>query len=336
MQRCVELASLGLGKTYPNPIVGCVIVHEDKIIGEGWHQKAGGPHAEVHAVNSVDDHSLLCSATLYVSLEPCAHYGKTAACVDLILKHSIPRVIIGCEDPFVKVSGRSIRKLREAGVEVISGILEKKCKESHKRFFCLHTNQRPYIILKWAQSADGFIAPTDQSKGKPVWLTSQDAKTLVHKWRTEEASILVGRRTAEMDNPSLTARKWKGNQPLRLVIDPELTLSKDLHIFDDRSETWVFSKKMKKNNSTNKFIRIPFEFTLQEIMGILHKENISSVMIEGGRETLQNFIKQNLWDEARIFYSPKELSFGVSAPKIVGTLLCEENISSDKLKTYTR
>lgn len=336
MQRCLELASLGLGKTYPNPIVGSVIVHEDKIIGEGWHQKAGDPHAEVNAVNSVKDSSLLCSATLYVSLEPCAHTGKTPACVNLILKHRIPRVIIGCEDPFIMVSGRSIKKLRDAGVEVISGILESKCKESHKRFYCFHTKQRPYIILKWAESADGFIAPTDQAKGKPLWLTSQDAKILVHKWRTEEASILVGRQTAEMDNPFLTSRKWKGNQPLRLVIDPELKLSKDLHIFDDQSETWVFTRKLKENNLTNKFIQIPFEYPLQEMMGIMHKKNISSILIEGGRETLQNFIKQNLWDEARIFYSLKKLGSGVSAPKIVGTLLSEEYISSDKLTTYIR
>ena len=336
MQRCIELGSLGMGKTYPNPTVGSVIVHKDKIIGEGWHKEAGGPHAEVNAINSVEDTSLLYSATLYVSLEPCAHQGKTPACVDLILKHSIPRVIIGCEDPFEKVSGRSIKKLRDAGVEVISGILERKCIESHKRFFCFNSNKRPYIILKWAESADGFIAPTNQKKGKPFWITSQDSKTYVHKWRTEEASILVGRRTAEMDNPFLTARKWKGNQPLRLVIDPELKLSKNLNLFDDKSETWVFSKKIKENNLTNKFIQIPFEYSLQEMMLILYKKEISSILVEGGRETIQNFIDQNLWDEARVFFSFKEIGSGISAPNIKGTLQSEVNISSDKLKTYIR
>ena len=242
MKRCLELAALGLGKTYPNPMVGAVLVYKNKIIGEGWHQKAGEAHAEVHAIASVKDTALLAKATLYVNLEPCAHLGKTPPCASLIVRHKIPKVVVGCIDHFSKVSGKGIEMMREAGISVTVGVLEKECKESHKRFFTFHDKKRPYIILKWAETTDGFTAPLDQEKGKPFWITSPESKKRVHKWRTEEAAILVGTKTVELDNPSLTARLWKGKQPLRVVIDKSMKLNSSLNTFNNAAKTLVFSK----------------------------------------------------------------------------------------------
>ena len=224
MARCIQLAKNGLGTTYPNPLVGSVIVYNGKIIGEGWHKKAGEAHAEVNAINSVKDKTLLAKSTIYVSLEPCSHYGKTPPCADLIAYHKIPNVIIGTIDPFAKVAGNGLKKLMEAGSKITLGVLEKECKELNKRFFTFHEKKRPYIILKWAETQDGFIAPLEQESGKPFWITSPESKKRVHKWRTEEAAILVGTKTVELDNPSLTARLWKGEQPLRVVIDKSMKL----------------------------------------------------------------------------------------------------------------
>ncbi len=336
MHRCLDLAALGLGKTYPNPMVGAVIVHQSKIIGEGWHQKAGEAHAEVHAVQSVKDVTLLINSTLYVSLEPCAHEGKTPPCVDLILKHKIPNVVVGCLDPFSKVSGKSIQKMKEAGVNVILGMLEEECLATNKRFISLYVHKRPYIILKWAECLEGFIAPNDQAKGEPVWLISRESKILVHKWRTEESSILIGRKTADVDNPALTARLWKGKNPLRIVIDKDLKLEKNLQVFDEKVETLVFTQKSNADYGTMKYIQLPFEKPLNEIMKVLYQSNISSIIIEGGRETLQGFIDQELWDEARVFVANKKLKNGIMAPILKGKLLTEEKISSDTLKTFSR
>ena len=219
IKRCIELAKNGLGATYPNPLVGSVIVYKNKIIGEGWHQKAGAPHAEVNAINSVKDESLLNKSTIYVSLEPCSHFGKTPPCSDLIIAKGIKKVIIGTVDPFAEVAGRGIKKLMEAGCEVQVGILEKECQDLNKRFFTFHQKKRPYIILKWAQTTDGFIAPKVQEKREPVWITNQYSKQLVHKWRSEEQAILVGTNTAIADNPKLNTRLWNGKNPVRVVID---------------------------------------------------------------------------------------------------------------------
>ena len=335
MKRCLDLAALGLGKTYPNPMVGSVIVHQGKIIGEGWHQKAGEAHAEVRAVASVKNKALLKEATLYVSLEPCAHIGKTPACAALILKHKIPKVVLGCIDPFSEVSGKGIDLMRNAGIEVILGVLEEDCKNSHKRFFTFHTKQRPYIILKWAETQDGFMAALHQQKGKPFWITSQESKKLVHKWRTEEEAILVGRNTAEQDNPELTARLWDGHQPLRIVIDPFLKLPNSLKVFNAKAKTLVFKKKQDSVAADTETIQnIQFKSVPTEIMQELYKRNIHSIIIEGGQKTLQSFIEQNLWDEARVFTGEQRLISGIAAPRLKAKPIKTEKISKDVLNWY--
>jgi diaminohydroxyphosphoribosylaminopyrimidine deaminase/5-amino-6-(5-phosphoribosylamino)uracil reductase len=334
MKRCLELAALGLGKTYPNPMVGSVIVHGGKVIGEGWHKKAGEAHAEVNSVNSVVDKSLLKEATSYVNLEPCAHFGKTPPCASLITKHKIPNVVIGCIDTFSKVSGKGVTMLKEAGVKVKVGVLEKECLESHKRFFTFHQKKRPYIILKWAETSDGFIAPLVQEEGKPFWITSPESKKLVHKWRTEEASILVGTNTAEKDNPALTARLWNGCQPLRIVLDRTLRLNDNLQVFDESIKTVVFTEKLKTSTSRTKYIQTDFSKLHENILNELYKRNIHSVIIEGGRETLQAFINESLWDEARVFVGEERLVNGISAPVLNTNPKSEERISKDILKLY--
>ncbi len=334
MKRCLELAALGLGKTYPNPMVGAVLVYKNKIIGEGWHQKAGEAHAEVHAIASVKDTALIAKATLYVNLEPCAHLGKTPPCASLIVKHKIPKVVVGCIDHFSKVSGKGIEMMREAGISVTVGVLEKECKESHKRFFTFHNKKRPYIILKWAETTDGFTAPLDQEKGKPFWITSPESKKRVHKWRTEEAAILVGTKTVELDNPSLTARLWKGEQPLRVVIDKSMKLNSSLNTFNNAAKTLVFTKEQIENTKTTTYQKINFKHTENELLNELYNREIHSVIIEGGTKTLQNFIDLNLWDEARVFIGKTKLKNGISAPKFNLEPWKIETISSDILKWY--
>jgi len=336
MKRCLELAALGLGKTYPNPMVGSVIVHKGEIIGEGWHQKAGESHAEVNAVASVKDKSLLKDATIYISLEPCAHYGKTPPCAELIIKHQIPIVVVGCVDSFSEVSGKGIEMMQKAGASVKVAVLEKECKASHKRFFTFHEKKRPYIILKWAETQDGFIAPLEQESGKPFWITSPESKKLVHKWRTEEASILVGTNTAEKDNPALTARLWDGEQPLRLLIDRNLRLMDSLQVFDDSAKTLVFTEKSKANSGSTEYQKVDFSNLHQEMMSELYKRNIHSVIIEGGRETLQSFIDGNLWDEVRVFVGETNLEKGISAPILNSKPKSEEKISSDVLRWFLK
>ncbi|HRN45021.1 MAG TPA: bifunctional diaminohydroxyphosphoribosylaminopyrimidine deaminase/5-amino-6-(5-phosphoribosylamino)uracil reductase RibD, partial [Flavobacterium sp.] len=303
IRRCIELARNGLGTTYPNPLVGSVIVYDGKIIGEGWHKKSGESHAEVNAVKAVKDKSLLKKATIYVSLEPCSHFGKTPPCCDLIIKNNIPNVVIGTVDPNVKVAGNGIKKLIEAGIHVTVGVLEEECNALNKRFFTFHKKKRPFIVLKWAESQDGFIAPTEKLEKKPVWITNQYSRQLVHKWRTEEQAILVGTQTAIDDNPKLNARDWSGKNPIRLVIDQNNRIEKNNHIFDNQAVTIVFSKSIdtiKKENTI--FEILDFEKNIAEqIVQILYQHQIQSVIIEGGRQTLQTFIDANLWDEARVF-----------------------------------
>lgn len=333
IRRCIELAKNGLGTTYPNPLVGSVIVYEDKIIGEGWHKKSGEPHAEVNAVNSVKDKSLLKKATIYVSLEPCSHFGKTPPCCDLIIQNKIPNVVIGTVDPNVKVAGNGIKKLMEAGIHVTVGILEEECNELNKRFFTFHEKKRPYIILKWAESKDGFIAPKEKSETKPVWITNQYSRQLVHKWRTEEQAILVGTQTAIDDNPKLNARDWFGNNPIRVVLDQNNRIPKDNYIFDNQVKTIVFSKSkqaIEKENSI--FECIDFEQNIaNQIIQSLYQHQIQSIIIEGGRQTLQTFIDANLWDEARVFVGSFEIKEGTKAPNLSKNQFKKQSIGNDQL-----
>lgn len=344
IQRCITLAKNGLGTTYPNPMVGSVIVYKDTIIGEGWHKKAGEPHAEVNAINSVKDKSLLKKATIYVSLEPCSHFGKTPPCCDLIIKNEIPNVVIGTVDPNIKVAGNGIKKLIEAGTNVTVGVLEAECHELNKRFFTFHEKKRPYIILKWAETQDGFIAPEksvrypetpdqDTNEKKPFWITNPYSRQLVHKWRTEEQAILVGTQTVIDDNPKLDARDWYGNNPIRLYIDQNNRAPKDSHILDNQAKTIIFSKSkttIEKENTT--FEVIDFKKNIaSQIAAILYLHQVQSVIIEGGQQTLQTFIDANLWDEARIFIGNTHFASGTKAPALTRTNFKELSIGSDKL-----
>jgi len=335
IKRCIELAKNGLGSTYPNPLVGSVIVHENKIIGEGWHQKAGAPHAEVNAVNSVEDESLLKQSTIYVSLEPCSHFGKTPPCSDLIIAKGIKKVVIGTVDPFAEVAGRGIKKLMEAGCEVQVGVLEKECQDLNKRFFTFHQKQRPYIILKWAQTADGFIAPKIQEKREPVWITNQYSKQLVHKWRSEEQAILVGTKTAIADNPKLNTRIWTGQNPVRVLIDKELKVPQESALLDNSINTIVLTEKTKTSGNNLIFEKLDFQKNLPEqICIILYRHNLQSVIIEGGAKTLQSFLDANLWDEARVFSGISEFHEGTKKPDFSGKILSEITMGRDTLKVY--
>lgn len=336
IKRCIELAKNGLGATYPNPLVGSVIVHRDSIIGEGWHQKAGGPHAEVNAVNSVKDKSLFKKSTIYVSLEPCSHFGKTPPCSDLIIAKGIKKVVIGTVDPFAEVAGRGIKKLMEAGCEVQVGVLEQECQDLNKRFFTFHQKKRPYIILKWAQTADGFIAPKIQEKREPVWITNQYSKQLVHKWRSEEQAILVGTNTAIADNPKLNTRLWKGENPVRVVIDKDLKIPQESALFDGTIKTIVLTENEKKSDNNNlAFEKLDFQQDLpNQICEVLYRHNLQSVIIEGGLKTLQTFIDNNLWDEARVFTGISEFHKGVKAPEFSGKMFSKTTLERDTLKFY--
>ncbi|MFT3793924.1 bifunctional diaminohydroxyphosphoribosylaminopyrimidine deaminase/5-amino-6-(5-phosphoribosylamino)uracil reductase RibD [Flavobacterium sp.] len=348
MQRCIELAQNGLGTTYPNPMVGSVIVHNGKIIGEGWHQKSGEPHAEVNAVNAVKDKSLLKEATIYVSLEPCSHFGKTPPCCDLIIAHQIPNVVVGCVDPNEKVAGSGIAKLKASGKNVIVGVLEKECRELNKRFFTFHNRKRPYIILKWAESADGLIAPKKRYEQKPVWISGIYARQLVHKWRSKEQAILVGTQTVVDDNPKLDVRDWSGPNPVRLVIDKSNRISKESYIFDSQVRTIVFGENdfdWKKDNvdwiaidfAAQKVTGLnPVEVTAipQQIADVLYRQNLQSVIVEGGRQTLQSFIDSGLWDEARVFKSPIVLGDGIPAPDFNANWQHRQTIGSDELLIF--
>ncbi len=333
MHRCLELAKNGLGTTYPNPMVGSVIVYDGKIIGEGWHKKSGEPHAEVHAVNSVKDKSLLQKSTIYVSLEPCSHFGKTPPCCDLIIKNKIPNVVIGTIDSNVKVAGNGIKKLIETGAKVTVGILEAECKELNKRFFTFHEKRRPYVILKWAETQDGFIAPMTKLEQKPVWITNEFSRQWVHKWRSEEQAILVGTNTVIEDNPKLDIRNWTGKNPIRIVLDLNNRISKSSHIFDNQEKTIIFSDIPKAINEENSIFEIiDFKQNLAEqILNVLYKHQIQSVIIEGGSRTLQTFIDSNLWDEARVFIGNLNFGTGIKAPILALKNIEKHTIGNDIL-----
>lgn len=323
IRRCIELASNGLCNAAPNPMVGAVIVYQDRIIGEGYHACCGQGHAEVNAIASVKERELLKDATIYVSLEPCSHYGKTPPCADLIIRTGIPRVVVGCVDPFSKVSGRGIQKLRDAGIDVKVGVLEKECQNLIRRFVTFNLKKRPYITLKWAQSADGFIDICREG-GNPVVLSTPITQAYVHKQRAEHKAILVGRQTALLDNPSLTTRHWYGKNPLRLVIDRHLTLPTNLRLFDGQTETIVFTEKEKEDAPNLIYQKLDFSTDiLPQIMSVLYEKKIQSLMVEGGCCLLQSFIDAELWDEIFVEHAHQVLGNGVKAPKIPDNLASE-------------
>jgi diaminohydroxyphosphoribosylaminopyrimidine deaminase/5-amino-6-(5-phosphoribosylamino)uracil reductase len=337
MLRCIQLAKNGLGTTYPNPMVGSVVVYEDRIIGEGWHFKAGQPHAEVNAIANVTDTSLLKNATIYVSLEPCSHFGKTPPCADLIVKHGIKKVVIGSTDPNPKVAGAGIVILKKAGCDVITGVLEKECRQLNKRFFTFHLKKRPFIVLKWAQTANGFIAPfaSERTKKEPVWITNETSRTAVHKMRAAESSILVGTKTVLADNPSLTVRDWEGSSPLRVVIDRELKIPEDANVFSSDAKTLVITEKEKLDTEKIQYKQMSFSEELpKQIASVLFHSNIHSVLIEGGRKTLQSFIDADLWDEAFVYTGITEFNDGILAPAFSGDLLSEEKIGLDSVQHF--
>lgn len=324
MARCLQLAAKGRFGAAPNPMVGAVIVHNGKIIGEGYHHQCGGPHAEVNAVRSVKDKQLLHEATMYVSLEPCAHYGKTPPCADMIIEKGIPRVVVGCRDSFDQVDGKGIQKLREAGVEVTVGILEKECMELNRAFFTYHGKRRPYITLKWAQSADGYIdgqrlVDNNLHTMVPVRFSTEETAQRVHRLRALNDAILVGRRTAELDNPSLTTRMWPGRDPLRLVIDRNGALGRRLKLFDGSTKTVVFTEEIRDFETPDNVEQVKLDFShdiLPQMMEYLHGCKVQRLLVEGGLVLLQSFIDNGLWDEAFVEEAPFTLDCGVKAPFI--------------------
>ncbi len=342
ISRCIQLAKNGLGTTFPNPMVGCVIVHGNKIIGEGFTSPFGGPHAEVNALASVKDAdiSFLSKATLYASLEPCSHFGKTPPCADHILAHGIRKVVVGVLDPHEKVAGRGIQKLKDAGCEVIVGILEAICREHHRRFLTFHTKKCPYIILKWAETTDGFIAPeNNKRKGnrKPHWISNTYSRQLVHQWRSQEQAILVGTNTVLQDNPRLDVRLWAGNSPMRIIIDKDLKIDGDFHVLDRTVRTIVLTQitdpAQYKAGITYETIDFSKD-TTKQISEIMYRNQILSVIVEGGAKTLQGFIDANLWDEARVFRGNKAFGNGLSAPILKGRIKSTQKIGSDTLNIY--
>jgi diaminohydroxyphosphoribosylaminopyrimidine deaminase/5-amino-6-(5-phosphoribosylamino)uracil reductase len=336
MQRCIDLARLGNGQVAPNPMVGAVIVYNETILGEGFHQRYGEAHAEVIAIRSVKNPELLQKSTIYVSLEPCSHHGKTPPCSDLLIEMGFKRVVIGCQDSHAKVSGKGIEKLLKAGIEVQVGVLENACRNLNKRFFTFHERQRPYVILKWAQSKDGFL---DKLRGENEigvnWISSPETKTLVHKWRAEEQSILVGRKTVENDNPTLTVREISGNNPIRIIIDSQMKLSKALNIFSDESPTLIFNRLENRKEGNVEWVKIP-ETNVEIILEELYKRNILSVFVEGGSRTLNYFIFGNAWDEARIIVGNTLFGEGTKAPTLNKVPALSYNFSTDTIYQYFR
>lgn len=339
MQRCLELAQTGMASVSPNPMVGCVIVKNHKIIGEGYHSKFGQAHAEVNAVNAViaqygtQATSLLKDATVYVSLEPCAHFGKTPPCADLLIRHEVKKVVIGNKDPFPDVDGKGISKLKNAGIEVHQGILDKECKQLNRRFFTRIEKQRPYIILKWAQTANGYFAPLIPSK---QWISTPLAKRLVHKWRSEEDAILVGKKTIIADNPQLTTREWEGKNPIRLVIDKNLEIPIEKHIYNNEAKTIVFNEVKTAVSQNIHYIQMEdmHYYLAQKIAFQLYLMDVQSVIIEGGSNILNQFIFSNLWDEARVFNGAINWETGIHAPQINGLITDVIPINLDKLIIY--
>ena len=338
MERCLALAGKGLGRVAPNPMVGSVIVVGDKIIGSGYHERYGGPHAEVNAINSVANKELLKKSTLFVNLEPCSHYGKTPPCADLIIKYKIPCVVVGCTDTFSKVNGQGIKKLKRAGIDVKVGILEEKCRILNKTFFTYHEKGRPYIILQWAQTIDGFIdrKRTVGSAKKPLQVSGKQSKILTHTWRSQTDAVMVGTNTVLLDNPRLTTRMVKGKNPLRIAIDRDLKIPEKFNLLDRTTPTIIFTTKNVASKHNLEFVKINFKKNIiPQILKELYKRKIQSVIIEGGAQTLNSFIKAKLWDEMRVFKANKKINTGVKASVINLRPTEMRKVGSDKLYTYT-
>ncbi len=336
MQRCIDIAKRGIRAVAPNPMVGCVLVVEGKIIGEGYHERYGEAHAEVNAINNVSNQNLLKNATLYVSLEPCSHTGKTPPCCDLLIQNGIKKVVVGTKDPNPLVGGKGIEKLKNSGIEVSEGILKDQCLELNKRFFTFHEKQRPYVILKWAQTLDGFLDQIRKDGEQKInWISEPETKTLVHKWRSEEQSILVGRNTITNDNPSLTVRDYGGMNPIRLVIDSQLQISGNLNIYSKDAPTIVFNRVKDKKENNVEWIKIK-ETSTNSILKELYRRGIQSVFVEGGSRTLQYFIIDNLWDEARVIVGQKYFKEGYKAPIINKVPVKSMPFGKDMIHYYKR
>lgn len=331
MQRALELAEFGRGKVSPNPMVGCVIVHKDKIIGEGYHQQYGKAHAEVNALNAVKNQELLEQATVYVTLEPCAHFGKTPPCSNLLVEKRVKKVVIAAFDTNPLVGGKGIQILKNAGIEVIIGVLEKEARTQNKRFFTQIEKKRPYVILKWAQTLDGFVAREDYSS---KWITNASSRQVVHKWRAEEDAIMVGKNTAKYDDPALNVRDWVGKNPLRLVIDSKLELPNTLKLFDQTVPTICYNTQKAEVIGTLEYVKLHPDFQIMDLLDDLYVRNIQSVLIEGGSYLLNKFFTAELWDEARVFTSKNKFGSGVAAP-VPPTPVSETiEILEDTLRIY--
>ena len=332
MFRCLQLAQNGVSYVAPNPMVGAVVVCDDKIIGEGFHQRYGDVHAEPNAINDVKNKDLLIHSTLYVNLEPCSHYGKTPPCADFIVRHKIQRVVIGTLDPNPKVAGRGVEILRKAGVEVVVGVLEKECRTLNKRFFIFQEQKRPYVLLKWAQTADGFIDRNRKYNSEaPLCISNSVTKQLTHKMRSENQAILVGANTVLLDNPSLTVRNWSGKSPIRIALDRLGRIPTKYNLFDGNVSTIIFTEKFRENETNLEFIKMTFdEHALKNILKILWEKSINSVLVEGGASILNSFIEAGLWDEANIEISPLEIGEGVHAPKLNKIPVSSKNFDGHK------
>jgi len=333
MRRCIQLAEKGLGTTYPNPLVGAVLVEDQKIIAEGWHRRAGQAHAEVRALEQVKGKEPLSNCTLYVSLEPCSHHGRTPPCADLIVEMGIKKVVIGSMDPNPMVSGRGVARLEQAGCEVTKGVLEEACDALNRRFFTFHKDRRPYIILKWAETADGFIAPPDQGENTgPSWISNQLSRQQAHKLRSTEQAILVGAGTVVTDNPELTARSWNGEQPIRVVLDPKGMVPSERKVFNKAAPTMYISRKIR--NDLPGVTQLSLDETstvLEQLCTHLYNNEIQSLLVEGGGQTLAGFIENDLWDEAIIYRGPKSWGNGLKSPHIKGQLLDRQFLRDDLL-----
>lgn len=337
MQRCLELAGLGAGNVAPNPMVGAILVHDNRIIGEGYHEQYGKTHAEVNCINSVAeaDKLLINQSTIYVSLEPCAHFGKTPPCADLIIQNKIPKVIIACRDAFAKVNGLGIQKLKDAGVAVTEGILEKEALKLNRRFFCFYKNKRPFIILKWAQTADGFIAKKNYES---IPISNEFSNKLVHRMRAEEMAIMVGAHTAKNDQPLLTTRKWPGKNPVRIFIDKQLKIDPNSALFNNNAEVIVINEIESKQAGHIHYFKINSkEKMLPQLMHFLYEKNINSVLVEGGSILLQSFIDADLWDEAFVITN-EQLQIGAGIAAVSLSHKKKKNsfyLSTDRIDHYT-
>jgi diaminohydroxyphosphoribosylaminopyrimidine deaminase/5-amino-6-(5-phosphoribosylamino)uracil reductase len=332
MQRAIQLALLGLGNVAPNPMVGCVIVHHDTIIGEGWHKEYGKPHAEVNAIQSVLNQDLLKESTVYVSLEPCSHYGKTPPCADLLIEKQVKKVVVANLDTNPLVAGKGLEKLKNAGIEVETGVLEKEARILNKRFFTFMEKRRPYILLKWAETSDKFVARKNYDS---KWISNSHSRTLVHKWRTEEQSIMVGTNTALYDNPQLNVRDWSGKNPVRIVIDKSLKIPLNFHLFDQTQKTICYNLVKDEENHNLAFVRLDADNFLENLLQDLFERKVQSVLVEGGSFLIHKLLEKNYWDEARVFIASQTFQEGIVAPNLCRKPFHIEYIQGDTLFYYS-